>query len=232
MPVALLLVFLAPLLQSCQSPAPRDASVAVLAPLEIAPSARRFRLRSDQSRLLVLVYRDGRLANLGHNHVVSSNDLQGEIYFTDDRNNSSFEVRLPVTTMEVDLPQNRVEAGDDFPGELSPDAVSGTRANMLGDQQLDAEAWPEIILRSRRIRGASPDIVVQVEIAVRSHVHAIEIPVQVAISGEQITVTGRFKLNQTDLGIEPFSVMMGALKVRDELDIQFSLVAEADNPAG
>jgi len=227
-PVAVLFVFLAPVLQGCQSPAPRDASVAVLAPLEIAPTARRFRLRSEQSRLLVLVYRDGRLANLGHNHVVSSNDLQGEIYLTDDLSNSSFEVRLPVTTMEVDLPRNRAEAGDDFPGELEPDAVNGTRANMLGDQQLDAEAWPEIIMRSRWVRGAAPDIVVQVEIAVRSHVHAIEIPMQVAVSGEQITATGRFQVNQIDLGMEPFSVMMGALKVRDELDIQFSLVAEAE----
>ena len=227
MPVALLLIFLAPMLQSCQSPAPRDASVAVLAPLEIAPTARRFRLRSDQSHLLVLVYRDGRLANLGHNHVISSDGLQGEIYFTDDLSNSAFEVRLPVTTMEVDLPQNRAEAGDDFPGELAPDAVSGTRANMLGDQQLDAEAWPEIILRSRRVRGTLPDIVVQVEVAVRSHVHAMEIPMRVVVSDEQITVTGRFQINQTDLGMEPFSVMMGALKVRDQLDIQFSLVAEA-----
>jgi len=231
-PLVLMLVLLVPGLQSCQGPATRESAVVDLAPLAIAPAARRFRLRTDQSRLTVLVYRDGRLANLGHNHVISSDDLQGEIYIADTPQDSSFEIRVPVATMGVDLPQYRVDAGDDFPGELDPEAVNGTRANMLGPQQLDADAWPEIVMRSRWVRGDLPDITVQVEIAVRSHVHSIEIPLQAIVSDERILATGSFQLNQTDLGLEPFSVMMGALKVRDQLDIQFTLVAEADNTGG
>ena len=230
--LVLMLVLLVPGLQSCQGPATRESAVVDLAPRAIAPAARRFRLRTDQSRLTVLVYRDGRLANLGHNHVVSSDDLQGEIYIADTPQDASFEIRVPVATMDVDLPQYRVDAGDDFPGELDPEAVNGTRENMLGAQQLDAEAWPEIVMRSRRVRGNLPDITVQVEIAVRSHVHTVEIPLQAIVSDERIVATGHFQLNQTDLGLEPFSVMMGALKVRDQLDIQFTLVAEADNAGG
>jgi len=228
-PVALLVLLVC--LQGCQGPVSRESSVVDLAALDIDPAARRFRVLPEQSRLLVLVYRAGRLANLGHNHVISSDDLQGEIYLADKLQNSAFEIRVPVVTMAVDLPQNRAAVGEDFPGELDPEAISGTRANMLGDQQLDASAWPEIILRSRRVQGALPDITVQVEIAVRNHVHAIAIPAQAIVSGERITVTGSFQLNQTDLGMQPFSVMMGALKVRDQLDVQFSIAAVADKPA-
>ena len=228
-PVALLVLLVC--LQGCQGPVSRESSVVDRAALDIDPTARRFRLLPDQSRLLVLVYRDGRLANLGHNHVISSDDLQGEIYLADKLQSSAFEIRVPVVTMAVDLPQNRADAGDDFPGELDPDAISGTRANMLGEQQLDASTWPEIIMRSRRVEGALPELTVQVEIAVRNHIHAMAIPVKAVVSGERITVTGSFQLNQTDLGMQPFSVMMGALQVRDQLDIQFSITAVADKPA-
>lgn len=215
-------------LPGCQKPLPREGGIADLAPLDIAPGARHFRLQADQSQLTVLVYRDGRLANLGHNHVISSDDLHGEIYLADALQNSAFEIRLPVMTMVVDAPQNRANAGDDFPRELDPDAISGTRANMLGEQQLDAEMWPEIVLRSRVMRGVLPDYTVQVDIAVRSRIHSLEIPVHVVVTGDRIIATGSFSVNQTDLGLEPFSVMMGALTVRDQLDINFSLVAEAD----
>lgn len=218
-------------LPGCQKPVPREGGIADLAPLDLAPGARHFRLQSAQSQLTVLVYRDGRLANLGHNHVISSDDLHGEIYLADTLLNSAFEIRLPVTTMVVDAPQNRANAGDDFPGELDPDAISGTRANMLGEQQLHAEMWPEIVLRSRVMRGVLPDYTVQVDIAVRSAIYALEIPLHVLVTGDRIVATGSFSVNQTDLGLEPFSVMMGALKVRDQLDIKFSLVAKADGPA-
>ena len=86
-------------------------------------------------------------------------------------------------------------------------------------------------MRSLGIHGVLPDITVAVEIAVRSYIHAVEIPMHVEMSGERMVASGRFQLNQTDLGIDPFSVMMGALKVRNQLDIEFSIVAAAESSA-
>jgi len=229
--LSLALLLLLPGLQSCQKPVSREFSIADMAPLDIAPAARRFQVLSDQSQLIVRVYRDGRLANLGHNHVISSNDLQGEIYLADTLQNTALELRLPVMTLDVDLPQYRSDAGDEFPGTLDQDAVSGTRANMLSEQQLNAEIWPEIVLRSREVRGSLPDSTVQFDIAVRSHIYTLEVPVHVILADDRMTVTGSFQVNQTDLGLVPFSVMMGALQVKDQLDIRFTIVAEAARPA-
>jgi hypothetical protein len=229
--LSLALLLLLPGLQSCQKPVSREFSIADMAPLDIAPAARRFQVLSDQSQLTVRVYRDGRLANLGHNHVISSNDLQGEIYLADTLQNTALELRLPVMTLDVDLPQYRSDAGDEFPGTLDQDTVSGTRANMLSEQQLNAEIWPEIVLRSREVRGSLPDSTVQFDIAVRSHIYTVEVPVHVILADDRMTVTGSFQVNQTDLGLVPFSVMMGALKVKDQLDIHFTIVAEAATPA-
>jgi hypothetical protein len=202
-----------------------------MAPLDIAPAARRFQVLSDQTQLIVLVYRDGRQANLGHNHVISSDDLQGEIYLADSLQNAALEIRLPVTTMEVDLPEYRADAGNDFPGTLDQDAVSGTRTNMLSEQQLNAAMWPEIMLRSRGVRGTLPESTVRIDIAVRSHIYTLEVPVHLVLADNRITATGSFQVNQTDLGLVPFSVMMGALQVKDQLDIRFSIVAEAARSA-
>jgi hypothetical protein len=33
------------------------------------------------------------------------------------------------------------------------------------------------------------------------------------------------KLRQTDMGLQPFSVMLGALKVQDEITVKFTVVA-------
>ena len=223
------------LVAACQGPVTQqDASVAVqqpMAPLSIEQGAQQFSLAPDESRLLVRVYRGGRLARMGHNHIVSSDDLRGEIYLSEQLSSSVFEVRLPVATMVVDKPELRAAAGDDFPGELDQDAIDGTRANMLGDAQLDAAQWPEILVRSRSISGELPDLRVRMDIGVRSNTFALEVPVQVSVEADAVRANARFTVTQTELGIEPFSVMMGALQVRDELEIELSLVARPAEPS-
>ena len=220
---------LAMLIGACQRPVtPQDVSEATqqpMAPLIIEPGAQQFSIVPEESRMLVRVYRGGRLAQMGHNHIISSNDLRGEVYLSEQLESSVFEVRLPVATMAVDKPELRTAAGDDFPGELDQDAIDGTRANMLGDKQLDAARWSEILVRGRAISGELPDLRVRMDIGVRSNTFALEVPVQVSTDADGLRANARFTVRQTELGIEPFSVMMGALQVRDELEIELSLVA-------
>jgi hypothetical protein len=217
------------LLGGCQ-PAVRDEPADQLAPLKIDPAAVLYSVQPGESRLTVLVYRAGRLANMGHNHVISSVALSGEVYLAEEHAATALELRLPVGSLTVDIPELRAAAGADFPGELDQEARDGTRSNMLGERQLNAAAWPEIILRSRAVSGALPDLEVSVDIAVRDQIRRLTVPVSVLVSQGRLTATGRFSVNQTDLGLEPFSVMMGALSVRDQLDIEFSLVAVTAAP--
>jgi hypothetical protein len=218
----------------CQRPvAPEDGQTAPpdeLAPIVINQDAVRYELDTDSSWTKILVYRGGRLAQLGHNHVISSDDLRGELYLGKQLVDSAFEIRMPVATLAVDRPELRALAGDDFPGELDQSAIDGTRANMLGALQLDAVVWPEVVLRSRSVRGEPDDLHAQVAIMVKGQIYNTDIPMRVSVENETVLVTGRFNLLQTDIGIEPFSVMMGALKVRDELEIEFRIVARRLGP--
>lgn len=220
--------FLVLLLVACQPPVAPLLSDARLAPLAIPAAARRFVVQPGESELLILVYREGRLARLGHNHVISSTQLDGVVYLAPDLLNSAVELRLPVATLEVDRPANRARAGDEFPGEIAPDAIAGTRDNMLGSAQLDAERWPELLLVSRGITGAEPQLKLELDMALKNQVTAITVPVRLRREGDaRLIAEGEFSVLQTDLGLQPFSALLGALRVRDQLDIRFRIVATA-----
>jgi hypothetical protein len=43
----------------------------------------------------------------------------------------------------------------------------------------------------------------------------------------QFVARGRFSVNQSEWGITPFSILGGALQVRDRVDIRFTIEARA-----
>jgi hypothetical protein len=216
------------LLAACQpiiSPLPDDQA-SVVAALDIAPGAKSYDIVAERSSLRVLVYRAGSLATLGHNHVVSSGIFQGTVYVAEPLSSTTFELRLPVAGFVIDDPQQRAAAGPDFSAPVDADAIEGTRSNLLGDKQLDVINWPEIVLRCRGATRVAEGWVLDVDITTRGNTRRVEIPAQITTNDDEIKASGVFSVRQSALGLVPFSVMMGALKVRDQLDIHFQLTAQ------
>jgi hypothetical protein len=50
-------------------------------------------------------------------------------------------------------------------------------------------------------------------------------PVEVRLSADRLTANGRATVRQTDFGIRPVTALAGTVKVKDEVDIVFSIVA-------
>jgi len=177
------------------------------------------------SEVRLLVYRDGPLARLGHNHVISSTGIAGEVYLAPPGRKSAFALTLPVATLEVDRPELREAEGEDFPPVIDAEAIAGTRRNMLGEQVLYAARYPVITLRSLTITGGPEFYEARFELGLRDIKTALTAPVSVAHLPGGIEATGEFRVRQTALGLEPFSVFMGALSVRDELLVKFRVFA-------
>jgi hypothetical protein len=53
------------------------------------------------------------------------------------------------------------------------------------------------------------------------------VPVHYESQDGQIVVSGEFPLKQSDLGLTPFSALLGALQVVDEMKVRFRVVAHA-----
>jgi hypothetical protein len=191
---------------------------------------RPFDVNTAESSLVVLVYRAGPLAALGHNHVISCSCLSGTIYLPRNPMHASFDLRLAVTHFTVDDPALRAaEHSPDFPPDVAPSARQGTRHNMLGGAQLNAARYPDIELRSAGLRpaphGSGADIAAQVLVRLDGEWHSVVVPMRYRIHGGRIIASGDFPLKQTDLGLTPFSALGGGLQVRDEMKVRLMLTA-------
>lgn len=182
------------------------------------------------STVYVLVFRGGTLANLGHNHVITSKSVNGYVWRHAELNLCGFDIAMPVGELIVDDNDARAAQGPDFPINVPDTARQGTQRNMLSEALLDAEHYPVIRLQSANISGDinMPRIVVHVTI--KDQMHLYTLPVTVQADAHHLRVKGEFAVKQTEFGIKPYSIAMGALQVLDELQIKFDLQADAVQP--
>lgn len=184
-----------------------------------------YAVSAADSSVSILVYRGGALARLGHNHVMTSQSVRGRVWTHPTLARSGFELGFPVDALIVDDPQARIRAGSEFPGDIPQSDRDGTRKNMLGAEVLDAEHFPTVKLQSVGVSGTPHSPMIRTRITIKNVSRDIEMPVRVEVTEARLTAAGEFEIAQTDFGIEPFSVGLGALTVQDTLRIRFSIVA-------
>lgn len=177
------------------------------------------------SSLRVLVYRDGPLAELGHNHVIGSGQITGAVDLAATPADSWLQLIVDPARFEVDRTEWRIAAGDQFPVPVDAEDIRGTRANMLGERGLDVANHPMITITSRQVRGELPALRILAVLQLRGQEFELELPAAVRLEDDRLYASGSFDLRQTEIGLEPYSVMMGALAVRDEVTITYDIVA-------
>lgn len=166
------------------------------------------------SLLAVTVRRAGLMARLGHDHVVASRTLSGHVA----PGAGSADLSFRLDQMTVDEPQLLRDAGIDK--QPSPEAVAGTRTNMLGPV-LAAQRYPVVTLHAQQQADGRLGVAVTLHGATRW----LALPAAVRIDTDQVIASGTARLKQTDFGITPFSVGGGLLSVQDELEVRYHVVA-------
>ena len=166
---------------------------------------------------MIEIRRAGTLAQLGHDHVVASHDLRGYVSPADGR--ADLYVRLD--RLAVDERDLRAEAK--FESQPPADAIAGTRDNML--RKLDAEAHPYAIVGVRGVDTDATGSWLKATLAVNGTERAMRIPAKIAVGASDVDVAGQLELQQTSFGITPYSILAGALQVKDEVTIRFRINA-------
>jgi polyisoprenoid-binding protein YceI len=154
--------------------------------------------------------------------------MRGTIYVPDDQSRSTFEVSVPVAQLTIDEPELRAQEGPDFPAEVPDSAKEGTRRNMLSEALLNGAQCPDITLVSQHIEAptaAGSPVRADVQVTIRGQTHSLSVPVTYSFEDSRLIVSGELPIKQTDLGLTPFSAMLGALQVQDELRVRFRIVA-------
>ena len=180
------------------------------------------------SLLTLLVFRGGALAKAGHNHVIASHTLSGTAWVPEDVSRASFEIHAPVNDFTIDEPPLRALEGKEFAADVPDSARDGTKKNMLSEPMLDGARYPEVVLTSGPVEPGSQGLLVQVSVGIRGQTRSITVPIRYEVKDNELTAQGQLALKQTDLGLTPFSLLGGALRVEDEMTVKFSVVARAE----
>jgi hypothetical protein len=174
-----------------------------------------FHIDAKRSLVVIEVRRGGALAQAGHDHVVASHDVQGFVAPKEAR----ADLYVELDRLVVDEPELRSEAG--FDTQISEAAIAATRTNMLG-RVLRPETHPFALVS---IAGVDANRFLDVAITLNGVTRNMRIPAKIEMSADELSVAGSLALDQSDFGIEPLSLLGGALQVQDRLNVRFSIRA-------
>ncbi len=193
-----------------------------------AEDTREYSIDAGASEIHWLVYKAGTLSRLGHNHVISVAGLTGRVTVTDgDVAKSEFELSFPVASLVVDDPKLRSGLGADFASVPTADDVAGTRKNMLTDKVLDGEKYQTIAVKGSGPSGSSGSQTLKVTVELLGRAVELTVPTKVVVNGDRVTASGEFELTHAQLGMKPFTVMLGALQVADGMKFVYEITAMA-----
>lgn len=218
----------------CQAPAPQPPLAAgPIEPVDLrmpyeqaAPSQGEvYTLDPAASVVRIYVFRGGKAAKAGHNHILGVSDLEGYVLLDPDRaSGSRFDLRVPLDALVIDDPVWRRQTGGTFASPRSESDIDGTRRNLLGPRVTDAARFPYVSLRAQALAGDWPLLVADVAITLKGVTHVQSVLIHAGRDGDRLRVSGEFMLRQSDFGIEPFSVLGGLMSVQDAVGITFELV--------
>jgi polyisoprenoid-binding protein YceI len=183
----------------------------------LAAGPRMFTVDPARSKALIDVGKGGAFSFAGHTHEVEAPLTNGVVHFDPD-NVSKSDLRLQFNAAAMKVTGR---------GEPSGDVPKVTEV-MLGEQVLDVKKYPSITFESTAVSGrgsaAALDLMITGNLTIRGTTRPVRAATAAKIDGDTLTATGRFAIKQTEFGIKPISVG-GAVKVKDELAITFTIVA-------
>ena len=163
----------------------------------------------QQSVVTIRVLKTGFLKGLGDNHDIRGTVKEGSI---NDANPAEVHIVVDAQALRV----------------LDPGTAEKDRAQiqtrMLGPEVLDVNRFPEIRFDSDSAEHSESGAW---NVRGRLTLHGQSRALVATVKADQGHYKGSFALRQTDFGITPVSVAGGAVKVKDELRIDFDILTKA-----
>jgi polyisoprenoid-binding protein YceI len=169
------------------------------------------------SRFQVQAFAGGLLSALGHNPVFNIRGLVGDASVREGTfEDASLVLRVDATSLQL-------------MDDISERDREDIEFNMHRDV-LETDRFPEILFVSSRVdvldRSTSPySLNLEGNITLHGQTRAQTIPARVSVEKGYLRAFGTFSIWQTDFNIRLVSVAGGTLKIKDELKLNFDIVA-------
>ncbi len=194
------------------------------------PAAKRFSISLADSKLTFKAYRDGWFSSLGHDHTIAARDFAGAVAFDAAKPEAS-SVTITVSTAALEVLDPGVDAKDK--AEIAK--------TLKSDEVLDVGRFPEMRFKSTAVRArareggsststttARLELEVSGDLTLRGRTRSIkfELTLEPPAAKGSLKAEGTIAVNQSDFGMKPYGVGLGAVKVKDQVELEFSVVAK------
>lgn len=163
----------------------------------------------NDGKLVVKVYKEGVAAKMGHDLTFEARNWSGNVTVDpDDPSASSVQVTIDPSSLEITDAHGGAKALSD---KDRADIAKNT-TKILGRS--------DITFESTDVSGNPPRVSLRGNLSVAGNSRPATLDVSVDDSG---TASGRTTLSHKELGIKPYSAPLGVLKVKDNVDIEFTV---------
>jgi polyisoprenoid-binding protein YceI len=169
-------------------------------------------LTPADGELHVLTGVAGRAAKMGHRLTIGMRSWQAEVRWSGGKPTGA-EVTVDVDSLEV-------LGGEGGLTPLAGPEKAVARSNAL--KSLDAKKFPQIRFTADDVAKTADGYRLTGSVEIHGTSRPQGVDVKVDDRGDVLALSARVPLTQSDFGVKPYSLMMGALKVADEVTIDFS----------
>ena len=181
-----------------------------------------YRVDPQQSWVFMRTGRDGPMKSAGHDHVIASANVEGLVLLSDDPGKSRADLRLPLQQLVVDNPDYRERFG--LEPDLPVSAIEGTTRNMQ-DKVLESSRFPWVTVGVRVLSMQDAQADLDVSVTMHGTSFDYSVPAELTVDPGKLRVTGAMSVGHADFGLTPFSAAGGLLRVADDIEVVFDLVA-------
>ena len=178
-----------------------------------------FVVNGERSAVRAHVGKSGAFSFAGHKHVVAA-PVTGSIT-ADPGNLGASLVELTFRTAGFRVLPEGEPAGD-------PPKVEEV---MQGPRVLDSSRFPEVHFRSKRVTGHAAsgpgeyEVQVTGDLAIHGVTREVVVPMSVKLDGDTLTAKGKSAVGHDQFGLTPVTAGGGTVRVSNEIDIDFEIVA-------
>jgi len=181
---------------------------------------RTYKIVAAESDMRVFVGKAGLFSALGHEHEIGVKSFNGHVVVPESgANGASMEMEIDALSLEV---LDKQESDDDRKKIFTS----------MHNEVLESVKYPKISFKSVSVSDLKStgdgaySFVVNGDLTLRDTTNRIAVPVAATITPQQLRASGKYTLKQSSYGIKPFSAAGGAVKVKDDVVVNFNILAK------
>ena len=182
---------------------------------------RTYTIVPSESSFWVFVGKAGLFSMLAHDHDIGVKSFSGRVVIP--------QAGAGGGSLEMEVDAGSLVVLDKEPSEEDKKKIFDS----MHREVLESAKHPKITFKSvsvsdvKRTGNDAYNLVVNGDLTLHGVTKRIAVPVAATVTPQDLRATGKYTLKQTDYGIKPYSAAGGTVKVKDEVIVNFSIVAKA-----